>query len=129
MKIKNGQYINALKKLSNQHKLNPLFCPIKLSVNLSVTDFYFVSFQSTTPPWLLPMYVYIYTNVDYGPTLMLLRDIFMHVVLIKNTLWPQEELTLAMWLYRRSMSLKSWKNLEDRLVYIVVLLLWCSGTE
>ena len=59
MKIKNGQYINALKKLSNQHKLNPLFCPIKLSVILSVTDFYFVSFQSTTPPWLLPMYTYI----------------------------------------------------------------------
>ena len=113
MKIKTGQYINALKKLSNQHKLNPFFFyPIKLSVILSVTDFYFVSFQSTTPPWLLPMY--IYTNVYYGPTLMLLRDIFMHVVLIKNTLWPQELESLLLY-RRRSMSLKSWKNLEDRL--------------
>ena len=26
-----------------------------------------------------------------------------------------------MWLYRRSMSLKSWKNLEDRLYIVVVL--------
>ena len=47
----------------------------------------------------------------------------------KHTLATRGARSVAMWLYRRSMSLKSWKNLEDRLVYIVVLLLWCSGTE
>ena len=128
MKIKNGQYINALKKLSNQHKLNPFFLPNQIVCD-SLCNWFLFCIISEHCSSLTTTYVYIYTNVDYGPTLMLLRDIFMHVVLIKNTLWPQEELTLAMWLYRRSMSLKSWKNLEDRLVYIVVLLLWCSGTE
>ena len=128
MKIKNGQYINALKKLSNQHKLNAFFLPNQI-VCESLCNWFLFYIISEHYSSLTTTYVYIYTNVYYGPTLMLLRDIFMHVVLIKNTLWPQEELTLAMWLYRRSMSLKSWKNLEDRLVYIVVLLLWCSGTE
>ena len=100
-----------------------LFCQIKLSLNLSVTDFYFISFQSTAPPWLTTTYVHIYKcllrSYSHAPP----WHFYACGVDKKHTLATRGARSVAMWLYRRSMSLKSWKNLEDRLVYIVVLLL------
>ena len=116
-KIKNGQYNNAL-----IYTNCVLFLPNQI-VCESLCNWFLFYIISEHCSSLTTTYVHIYKcllrSYSHAPP----WHFYACGVDKKHTLATRGARSVAMWLYRRSMSLKSWKNLEDRLVYIVVLLL------